>query len=64
LFTTLTVHKTELTMVKCAVVRLRALMARQSVQLIPNPLIDLTRGRTCYADHRDAMGIPPNELSF
>jgi hypothetical protein len=36
LFTTLQVHKTVLTTVKCAVVRLRALMAQQSSRLITN----------------------------
>jgi hypothetical protein len=36
LFTTKPVHKTELTTVMCAVVHLRALMARQAARLITN----------------------------
>jgi hypothetical protein len=40
LFTTYPVHKTELLMVMCAVVRLRGLMARQAARLITNPSIE------------------------
>jgi hypothetical protein len=40
LFTTKPVHKTVLTTEKCAVVRLRALMAQQSARLIINRPID------------------------
>jgi hypothetical protein len=44
LFTTKPVHKPVLTMVMCAVVRLRALMARHSARLITNPPIVRTCG--------------------
>jgi hypothetical protein len=50
LFTTLPVHKTVLTTVKCAVVSLRVLMTWQSARLITKPPIELTLDMTPAVD--------------
>jgi hypothetical protein len=63
LSTTLAVHKPVLTTVKCAVVRLRALMARHSARLKSNrpinnlPLFQMARKRTAPPKSRASFNL-------